>query len=263
MAWDFDGTTDYFEFGDLTATRNLTTFTLAGWINMDTTTADGALMSKLNSGNDQGWMIWFDDTGFSSGRTNTFSWVVRETTAGNDDATIEGATNAATVDTWQHVCGTFLAANGSGLRLYVDGIEDANSPVSTNNVAENGDTNQTPWIGASPEATRDIDGRLAEVSCWNRILSAAEVAGLAKGYSALFLPNGLVFHTPMIRQDPIRDIIGGTASTKNGTPSVFAHPPIIYPAMPYRFTAPVVAAIDFSGIDQLRQSGGMIGAQWL
>lgn len=69
-------------------------------------------------------------------------------------------------------------------------------------------------------------GKIAEFAIWNRILTAAEAAILGKGYSPLFIPNGLVFYAPLIRNVP--DLKGGGSGTVTNA-AVFAHPRIIYP----------------------------------
>lgn len=71
------------------------------------------------------------------------------------------------------------------------------------------------------------DGKIAELAIWNRILTAAEAAILGDGYSPLFIPNGLVFYAPMIRN--VQDLKSGNTGTITGA-TVANHPRIIYPS---------------------------------
>lgn len=74
----------------------------------------------------------------------------------------------------------------------------------------------------------DMDGDIAELAVWNRVLSDDEVAILgADRFSPAFIPNGLIFYLPMIRD--IKDLKAATSLTINGT-TVSDHPRIIYPS---------------------------------
>lgn len=67
------------------------------------------------------------------------------------------------------------------------------------------------------------DGGLAEMAVWNRILTPLEAYILGKGFSPRFLPFGLVFYAPMVRNTG--DIVGGVIGNASAT-SPFAHPRI-------------------------------------
>lgn len=225
MAWDFSGSGQYFNFGDPTTFDSLSTMTISSWAQMDTVTADGGIIGKLEPGATNGFLLFMDDVGADTGRTDCWSWYIHDSPA----VKIEGATGSATTGSWQHICGTFQGSSSTGLRLYINGSEDANSPADASSVADTTSNAVDLYVGNSPDATRDIDGKLAEIAVWNRVINANELSLLASGYSALFFRSGLLFYTRMISVDPIRDIQGGLTSTKVGTPSVFAHPPIVYP----------------------------------
>jgi hypothetical protein len=56
---------------------------------------------------------------------------------------------------------------------------------------------------------------------------------LAAGFSPLFVrPQSLVAYWPLIR-DNDNDIVGGYDMTAYNTPTVAAHPPVIYPVSPH------------------------------
>lgn len=237
MAYDFDGTGDYFDFGDLSVFDELSTMTVAAFVQMDTLTADGGILThRGTAGDNDGFIFLFDDVAGLSARTDTFTLYVEEDAA---NARIEGATSAATTGSWQHVGATFLGNDSNGLRLYVGGAEDANSPASSVGVSTTSTSTLNPGVqvGDAADGTRDIDGKLAEVAAWNRVLSGAEMASLASGFSPLFFP-GLIFYAPLVRED--EDIVGGNAPSVNGTPSVFPHPRMIYPHTPHAFAVPAV-----------------------
>ena len=77
---------------------------------------------------------------------------------------------------------------------------------------------------------RSWDGGLGEWAVWNRILISNERTIFGSNYSALFIPDGLIRYSPLIRS--LNDRLDNGAQTVNDTPTVIAHPPIIYPTQP-------------------------------
>jgi hypothetical protein len=94
--------------------------------------------------------------------------------------------------------------------------------------------------GATNNVSNHWNGDIAESFFFERELSAAEVAILAKGYSPLFLGSGLTFYAPLVRD--IYDIKAAFSLTDSGT-AASSHPRIIYPSIPQiRFPEAAAAA---------------------
>lgn len=86
-----------------------------------------------------------------------------------------------------------------------------------------------------------LDGAEAEACIYDTALNAAEIASLGKGYSPLFIrPQSLQAYWSLIR-DEDQDRVGGHNMTAYNTPSIAAHPPVIYPAVPLISFLPAVA----------------------
>jgi hypothetical protein len=141
----------------------------------------------------------------------------------NQNATVgrQTVSNALPADSWHHVAMTWDGdLDPSGVHIYVDGVEatydhdnqSAGTPIS-------GDG---PWRVAA-----NLNGRIAEVGWWNRVLTAGEMAALAAGYSPRFFLRGLKF-APDLRRETIDPISGRSASMYQVT--VADHPPVLYPA---------------------------------
>ena len=99
-------------------------------------------------------------------------------------------------------------------------------------------------IGNRAENDRAMDGALAEIGRWNRVLTAGEIATLAKGFSPLFITNGLIQYIPLIgKNSPETDYKAGTTGTVTGAVAD-PHPRIIYPSSSQirRFTTAAGAA---------------------
>jgi len=176
QALNFDGVNDYVDAGDIAAVDTATTLSGCAWVYHNTLTADNAIISKINT--IDGWILFRDDVAAVSERTDTYTIFLADSVDTNEQR-IESATNASKATTWTHVCFTFKAADSSGLRLYVNGTEDANSPVSTASIgAINADV-ATFRIGSrSSNGALPLNGLIDEVRVYNRALSAKEIQTL-------------------------------------------------------------------------------------
>ena len=231
MARDFDGVNDNISFGDIPVISDSTTLSFSIWVWNDAITADMNVADNRASGVTGGYRNYFDDVGSVSGRTDVYNIVIQETAgAGGSSVRIETATSSAVANAWQHVFWSAIAADATGLQIWIDGVEDANSPVSLSAIGDLGNSNGPIKFGETDDGVADRDGRLAECGIWNRVLTDSEIVALSKGYSPLFMPASLLFYSPLIgRNSPELDIKGGASGTLAGTANI-AHPRIIYPS---------------------------------
>lgn len=226
MAYDFDGTDDGISLGNAAA-LNPTVFTVAMWINIDDFGTGGA---------NEIWLFGRDDTSsersFACGSGST--GILRLQINGTNRA--EGATSLSTGTTYPVA---FTGQSGDW-KVYANGVQDgSNSDVVTPNTA-----NVATTIGY--RAATDpgnfagfTDGRIAEVGFWNVVLTAAEIATLAKGYSPLFVrPASLISYLPLVRA--LVDYKRGVPTLVSAPTAGSAHPRIIMPRgkRPGRLIAP-------------------------
>lgn len=212
MAFDFNGSSDYLEY-----TLSLSyPFTMACWFNGDSTTATGVLLGACNfSGSDDDRMQ-LNAAGATGGDPIQMGAVT------NGGAGVNAQTSTGyTAGTWFHACG--VAASATSRTAYING---GSSGSNTTNRAMTGlDRLVIGSRRAAGTLGAYFDGRIAAVAVWNTGLSAADVASIAKGPSALLVrPDSLIFYAPLARSN--QDIVGGlTPSASSGT-SVAAHPRI-------------------------------------
>ena len=95
-----------------------------------------------------------------------------------NSALIEGATNSSPLNKWTYVCFTYTANVANGLHLYVNGVEDANSPVSTIGITAIDAGTNPLRIGALSAVTNLFVGQIDDVRVFTRMLSASEVLQL-------------------------------------------------------------------------------------
>jgi hypothetical protein len=131
-----------------------------------------------------------------------------------------------TASTWTHVVITFDGSSAANLpSFYTNAVlaSTLGGNVRSGTLA----TGANPLvIGNRAAADRALDGRLAEFARWSRILSAGEVAALAKGFTPAHFLRGLTCYVPMVRS-PMDVRAGG--GTLTGT-VVHTHPRVILPA---------------------------------
>ena len=196
---------------------DVTPATLAVWFNADNVTSDYTIL-WLGANNSDVKYLALKIMGAQGGDP------VRAETAYGE---VRSADTSAgyTASAWHHGCAVFAAANDR--RVYLDGGNKGTSALDRSIGTDLDRVAIAAHEGSTPVY---FDGTLAEAAVWNVTLTDAEVAILALGYSPLFVRSqSLLFYVPLIR-DTDNDIVGGLHLTAGGTPTVSAHPPIIYPA---------------------------------
>ncbi|MBI2637564.1 MAG: LamG domain-containing protein, partial [Candidatus Sungbacteria bacterium] len=177
QALSFDGVNDYVDAGDINALDNPVSLSACAWVKHNTLTDDDVIVAKMTNTTTGGFLLFRDDVAAVSGRTDTYHMFVSK-----DSTTfvrMEGATDASRANIWTHVCGVYTRSSATGLRLYVNGAEDANSPVSTASLDSINSGTDPVRIGDSAEAAnRPLNGLIDEVRIYNRALTAEEVKRL-------------------------------------------------------------------------------------
>ncbi len=218
MARDFDGSTDRIDYANIWNSA-ATAQTIAAWIYLDATAHTTYIFVTHPNGDGALGSVLYVSTGLRIG------WYMDFSTA----MSIETTNNATATGSWQHILLTYdglLEADDVG--FYVNGGVISTFEFRTDGVAPPPVLTGSQSIGGRIfDDTRNLNGRIAEVGWWNRVLSAGEIAALAVGFSPLSIPDGLVFAPDLIRDQ--RDPVSGKAGTLDGT-TVSEHPRIIRPA---------------------------------
>jgi hypothetical protein len=158
---DTDGTNDYVNCGYSSVFDLTKAITVAAWVKISTVNkAWQAIVAK-------GDLAW---------RLSTVSNQRRFHFAVTDKNWINGQ-RVIPAGEWHHVCGTY---DGANLRLYIDGVEDAASPVAyageiSTNIYE-------VYIGENTgNPGRGWNGMIDEVRIYNRALDADEITTIMDG----------------------------------------------------------------------------------
>jgi hypothetical protein len=227
----FDGSDDYVNGGDIATIDDATSLSGCAWVKPDALTADNTIISKI-SGVSDGFWFWRDDVGSVSGRTDIFAIYVAEST-GTGAARIESVVNASKLNIWTHVCFTYVDNTAiNGLHLYINGVEDANSPVSTADlIGINAGTNIFN-IGALSSGASTFSGSVDDVRVYSRVLSPSEIELLYNQSATKFastptkptgtgLSAGLVGHWTFDGKDLIQNVADRSGNGNHGMMSGF------------------------------------------
>ena len=216
MAYLFDDASSEYMQRDSTTITN-EPLTLAAWFNTNDVSIHQQIMWIGDKDVDN--MYWY-----LAVRGDVAGDPVQAGTRGTSTRTAD-TTTGATVNTWHHACATF--SGDTDRTAYIDGGSSANDTASATVTGAD-----RMSIGAARRSSPFgyFSGLIAECAVWNVVLTAAEVAILAAGYSPLFVrPQSLINYWDLIHHPTTpKDLIDGTAITRSGADPA-AHPRIIYP----------------------------------
>ena len=223
MALTF-GDSDWIDFGDTTILDGATLICGHARVKISDLTADHTVYEKI-SGFGNGFVLFMDDVG----PARTDSWTIF--LAENDhQIRVEGATGSAVVGAYQAVGWSYIQGDANGLRLYIDGVEDANSPASTAALAAFPNVALPLVIGRHDAgADRYFAGDLGPIALWvGATLTTNDFKALAAGIPAQRIrPEFLKFHSILDGSSSENDFSPtGLTGTVNGTIPIAAGPPI-------------------------------------
>lgn len=159
---DFDGSNDYVDCGNDTSVQISGQYiTLEAWINptaWKTNAYEGNIICKEYNTSNYGYMLRCGASGSLNFAIGDGKW-----------HEITTASSLLSLNTWQHVAGTF---DGNKMRVYING-------VAVDSLAFNGQITATPnvnlFIGAHVTYSRFYQGQIDEVRIWNKCRTESEL----------------------------------------------------------------------------------------
>ncbi len=218
-AFSFDGVDDYVSAPQVTNLdgSSFTGLTIDAWINPDTVAANHAVAGVYNSSVTlTTYQFHIVNGQLNFGASWDPNWTV-------DFFSAISSYNIP-VAQWTHVAGTW--SGGSNVKLYINGVEDTATTVSTLNVFPSlGETSVPATIGAltniSNQANSFFDGLIDEVEIFDRALSADEIRAIFEaGSEGKIKPKPIVPPSGMVSwwsaDDHPNDIVDGNHGTLQG-----------------------------------------------
>lgn len=162
QALEFDGIHDHVDCGNDPVFNMTEQMTATAWVNITSLSREWA--GVVAKGNGLAWRLSTvgSEPRFHFAPTGCCPWVH-----------VNGETSVG-LGEWHHLCGTY---DGSMIRMYLDGEEDASEPYS-----DGMSTSELPvYIGANPEVPEfRFHGLIDEVRIYNCALSPEEIADLVR-----------------------------------------------------------------------------------
>ena len=256
MARDFTkNTANYMNLGVnamLPSLAGASAVSIHAFVTVDTFTASTSACNDLVNGffNDglNAFAVFFD----TSSGNNRVRAIGRSVST---DAS-QGTTGAINLSTGvQYSIGCVFDYPNDRIRIFVDGVQDVNTAVAfaNNTLTSGGASNITSDnIGSVASGgvvpvstTRQMDGRISELSIFASDIGLAGFQMLSDGYAADMIGPAPTFYFPLLGDDsPERDHYGGLSGTITGTIAQADHPRIIYPVAP-RLIFPVTVTPTF------------------
>jgi len=159
QTYDFDGDTDYIDIDD-DPTLDFQVFTVSIWMNLDVNSQQ-QIVVKI--GSPVGWrtnygLLFHDTAGMVCSTFNISSTSFQAIMPLSDPQNLG----------WIHIT---CVHDGSDIKLYFNGREEASTPTSGTMAESTGDLR----LGATDSMSNEFNGRLDEFILYNRALSPAEI----------------------------------------------------------------------------------------
>lgn len=218
----FNGTTDRIDWASVANLKNTPT-TVSAWArNLGAGATSDYMLQAHKSGNTAYGLVFYlyggTEVGLIVASGSPYVWkvgFVPDFTSG-----------------WHHFLATWDGSlNSSGVNLYCDGNLVTNIDTQTNGTTAEDLTGSWSVGGRIYDDLRNFNGKLAQVACWNRVLTAGEIALLAGGYSPdRAAASSLLFYFKANTSSLVASVGGtGTADGTTFSSGPGNGPGIIYP----------------------------------
>jgi hypothetical protein len=173
-SFSFDGTDDFVQINNPTSFQNQN-FTISAWINPGVQDSNTVAIIDFDHASTHGWVIQSE-----SAITNRYYYLVWQGGGAFQPQGGFGGLQGIQVTTsvWQNIV---YVKDGTSLLGYRNGSQVINYTAGTSNVAYQSNRNVTIAKG-TVNTGREFTGSIAQVSIYNRALSATEIA---QNYNAL------------------------------------------------------------------------------
>lgn len=241
MARDFQGVTDHYDRIDWDSVTDLTAhaLTISVWLTLDELRATQYILCIHDSGDTYPGLYFFQSN-------STLGYGVFNIT-GSTGGSYYCASGTMVAGSLMHLLVTWDGTNGSSA---VSFYKNGTYATTYRDVILAGETTHSGrWSvgGRYYDDARNLNGRMAFVGVWNRVVSSDERTGLAAGNSPQMYPSGLIFYS--LNGSVTKNYVTGTAASVIDGTTVTDDPYQVHPIG-------VSSAITLNeGIDVYREAG--------
>jgi len=169
QAMRFNGTTDYVKMGNVYAFERTDPFSVSVWVKRGVLSSNQRFFGKMkaSSGN-RGWVFQLS--------TSNAATVALNSTSGTNSLVVNTTNTFTDTNNWHHYAFTYDGSSGpSGVRIYVDGVQEATSASFNSLSATIVDATVPFQIGARDGADSPFGGLVDDARIYNRVLSSTEI----------------------------------------------------------------------------------------
>ena len=228
---NFDGADNSrVDFGDQTFLDNLTTFSVAFWVRLESQANDLRYLSKWgNAASEQAFIVFArpsgsgDEVGLSTtdgGGVAPGDYCIKYTSAAN-----------LATSTWYHVLATWTAP--CTIVIYVNGVSQGlTTEQSGGTVSQIQATATTIQVGhETDEAVDGNEGQYGWLGLWTVVLSQADATTLASGVPPWLVKRESLAMCPVLwgTDAPEEDYCSAATGTVTGTTASAQGPPVFLP----------------------------------
>lgn len=226
----FNGTSDRIDWTNI-ANLKESPITISAWINaLDASTTSDYILHIHPEGNTNFGIVFYiystNLIGLIRNGTVPYTW---------------RTANFSWANAWHNVLVTHDGSyDFTKIHIYMDGIEETSYANEQNGSAELVTSGSWSVGGRIYDDLRNFSGSIAQVGCWNRVLTNSEIQLLGSGYAPSFFQDNLLFYFKG-NTDSLNNETSGIAGTPDGSTFLTGHPygpPIIYPS-PIHYTLEV------------------------
>lgn len=136
--------------------------------------------------------------------------------------------NAFPATQWVHILATHdgVITTASSAHIYINGSE-VTYAQTLNGATETAPSGKWCLGGRTYSDTVNLDGKLAEIGVWDRVLNSGEIANLAGGHAPSLIPTDLIYYFSGKSNTLVAET-GGTGTAAGGAAYNATHPTITY-----------------------------------
>jgi len=165
----FSSSSSRLEVDDNSFMNLITQYSISLWVYHTSGNSDNDLFVIGEHNGSSSLLFWRDESSVDN------YIIFQNDSIGNSTGTMISDTVAVTGG-WSHLVLTFMG--GEGFNLYINNVEDANSPFSKPNITNVNSSTQKFYIGNDSNFAKPADSRIDSFRVYNRVLSSLEIDAL-------------------------------------------------------------------------------------
>ncbi|KKQ98362.1 MAG: BNR repeat-containing glycosyl hydrolase [Candidatus Woesebacteria bacterium GW2011_GWB1_39_12] len=145
------------------------TFSFSFWIKLGATSGTDQMLMARNNGSNIGWRV-----GINPDRTIQFLFL-----GGGGNTLYRNSTSTVSVGVWKNVIVTYSGSSSiTGAKMYFDGTESGYTNVVDTLAASTVLAGVSTKIGVNSDSANYFNGKLDEISIWNKNLDASDISSI-------------------------------------------------------------------------------------